>query len=445
MPGITAIELGPDSCVFVRARPRAGAVEISAFHQIGRSAWPAHDNAVTAALRQVRRTRQLPRRARVVAWALSEPAKEGDALVRALVRPIAAAGFRVERVLTPPQALAELARTRPRGRGVAALWLAVNVNGAAIAIVRDGTLLFGRTFEWNFSADAAGPRAELLQRYSLVAHLAPEVRRGMALARSAHGAIVEVVVTCGDLPDLRSLTMPLIEELDLEVETLDSTEGLHPTRRALAEGFAEAAPALRLATAAATMPLSKGALAVRPIAGIAAAVVVVAALGWFGYRYWLAPLVDPAAGIAPARSEQARAAIPAPSASAPAPSSTTGDRPATPVDAPKPAPQATTPPPPPAQAVARAGLPPMDPAPPRADTSRRKPAPLTAPVPSVESILVASDRRVAVIDGHIVTMGDQVGSRVVAGIERDAVVLQEPSGYQIRIPIRRGRGVDQWM
>ena len=64
------------------------------------------------------------------------------------------------------------------------------------------------------------------------------------------------------------------------------------------------------------------------------------------------------------------------------------------------------------------------------------------PVPSVESILVASDRRVAVIDGQVVMIGDQVGPRVVAGIERDAVVLQEPSGYQIRISIRRGRGVD---
>jgi hypothetical protein len=55
---------------------------------------------------------------------------------------------------------------------------------------------------------------------------------------------------------------------------------------------------------------------------------------------------------------------------------------------------------------------------------------------------VAPDRRVAVIDGQIVTVGDQVGPRIVAGIEQAAVVLQEPSGYQIRVPIRRGRGTD---
>jgi hypothetical protein len=67
--------------------------------------------------------------------------------------------------------------------------------------------------------------------------------------------------------------------------------------------------------------------------------------------------------------------------------------------------------------------------------------PLKAPVPEVESILVAADRRVARIDGRIVTVGDQVGPRVVAGIERDTVVLEEPSGYQIRVALRR-RGAE---
>jgi hypothetical protein len=84
----------------------------------------------------------------------------------------------------------------------------------------------------------------------------------------------------------------------------------------------------------------------------------------------------------------------------------------------------------------------MESAAPITDTSRRKPVPLTAAVPTVESILVAPDRRVAVVDGQIVTVGDQVGPRMVAGIEQAAVVLQEPSGYQIRVPIRRGRGTD---
>ena len=44
--------------------------------------------------------------------------------------------------------------------------------------------------------------------------------------RAEHGASVSAIVTCGDLPDLRSLTMPLIEELDIEVETLDTLDGI---------------------------------------------------------------------------------------------------------------------------------------------------------------------------------------------------------------------------
>jgi hypothetical protein len=84
----------------------------------------------------------------------------------------------------------------------------------------------------------------------------------------------------------------------------------------------------------------------------------------------------------------------------------------------------------------------VDPAIARADIPERKPVPLKAPLPSVESILVAPDRRLARIDGRIVTVGDQIGPRVVAGIERDAVVLQEPSGHQIRVTIRRGRSVE---
>ena len=62
--------------------------------------------------------------------------------------------------------------------------------------------------------------------------------------RASHGISVDAAVTCGDLPELRSLTMPLIEELDLEVETLDSMEGLRPVGKAKLERLAERAPAL---------------------------------------------------------------------------------------------------------------------------------------------------------------------------------------------------------
>jgi hypothetical protein len=50
---------------------------------------------------------------------------------------------------------------------------------------------------------------------------------------------------------------------------------------------------------------------------------------------------------------------------------------------------------------------------------------------------VAPDRRLAVLDGEIVREGDAVGARVVIRIESRAVVLREPSGREVTIPIRR--------
>ena len=58
----------------------------------------------------------------------------------------------------------------------------------------------------------------------------------------------------------------------------------------------------------------------------------------------------------------------------------------------------------------------------------------------VNSILVAPDRRLAVVAGEIVHEGDRVGRRVLIRIERDALVLREPSGHEVRVPIRRRPG-----
>jgi hypothetical protein len=64
--------------------------------------------------------------------------------------------------------------------------------------------------------------------------------------------------------------------------------------------------------------------------------------------------------------------------------------------------------------------------------------PLNEPLPAVNSILVGGDRRIAVLDGRIVEEGDEVGPRVLLRIEPDAVILREPSGYEVRVPVRRG-------
>lgn len=58
------------------------------------------------------------------------------------------------------------------------------------------------------------------------------------------------------------------------------------------------------------------------------------------------------------------------------------------------------------------------------------------PLPTVDSILIDQERRLAIIDGTIVSIGDLVGARVVVQIERDVVVLREPSGLAVRAVLR---------
>lgn len=488
MRNVCGIELGPDSCVIVAARRGRDATEVLALHVIEPGEWPAHDTAITAALRAVRRKKRFPRRAAVIVWGLPDMASAAEPSTRAAVRPIVDAGFRVESILTPPQALAALAAASSRPDGDAAIaWLALNRHGAAIAIVRNGELLFARSFDWIYQPLLQGSKAQLLQRYSLVAHLAPEVQRGIAAVRSSHGVDVTTAVTCGDLPELRSLTMPLIEELDLEVETLDSIDGLRAVGRARGERFAESAPAIRIAAAAAAAPRATRGASVSPTGRALAAAAILIILAWAVYRFWpvhpQAPPPFASGGAAPAAPASPQPAPPAASTPSPpaqtAPSVTTSQparpgvgqppvqappetRPAAPASppasAPRPLPSAPSPRKPvetPAPGTPRAGAPPAAapspaapppvkplPAPPSSATpssatpTPRPPAPLAEPLPKVESILIDHNRRLAIIGGVVVRVGESVGTRVVVEIQPEAVVFREPSGRLVRVTLR---------
>src|SRR5260221_7178814 len=252
MINLTAVELGADTCTFARTSARRGGeVRLSAAEILDPAAFPGRD-AFTLAVRKTRRALGLPRRCRVVLWGLPDGANRKDAAVKPLIEPLTAAGFRVERVVTPCNALAALASRRAaRGEG-SMCWLAINRGGVAIVVVRPGKLVYAHSFAWDSTLGASGSQARLLQRYSLVSFLSPEVKRAMAEAHKS-GTPVDAVITCGNLPDLRSLTMPLIEELDVEVETLDTLEGL-VVKPQLAETLSESASAIRLASPAAIGP-----------------------------------------------------------------------------------------------------------------------------------------------------------------------------------------------
>jgi hypothetical protein len=61
-----------------------------------------------------------------------------------------------------------------------------------------------------------------------------------------------------------------------------------------------------------------------------------------------------------------------------------------------------------------------------------------APLPRIDSILIDHNRRLAVIGGAIVRVGDAVGPRVVVDIQPTSIVLREPSGR--RVVVRLGPG-----
>jgi hypothetical protein len=457
MADVTAVELGPDTCVLVRVAMRGADVRVIGVEILNPAAFPGNDPFI-ASLDQLRRKMKLPRRARVVLWGLPDGGTPRDPAVQPLLAPLQAAGFRVQRVVSPCNALAALARIRtPRPDGAMG-WLAVDRAGVAIVIARPGEVLYSHAFNWDSSIGATGSQARMLQRYSLVAFLAPELRRAIAAAREKN-ARVDSIITCGNLPDLRSLTMPLIEELDLEVETLDSLDGLAFAPE-MHDRLTELAPAIRMACAgAATRPARPPAVAPtaapRPAAAAAqgrnvtgwllsgagaALLVAVGGIGWFWYSQRLHRHSQ--AAVAASMKTPGSSASPGPRPSAPSAPRRPEQLAQRPPAAPQP-PAARTKPqnaapaaPPVLQRVT--GVRPQSPKVIRGSSRPlHPPAPLLDdPLPQISTILVSPERRFAMVNGRAVTVGDHVGQRVVTAIEPRTVVFREPSGVQILVGMR---------
>lgn len=464
MRSVTGIEFGPDRCVMVRVRDGGARAEVSAVYGVAPDDVRPGDRDFVARLRDVRRAARFPRRARVVAWGIGTDRSPSDPVVRVVLEPLRLAGFAVESVSGPVDALMVLARKRTRLDGSAEVWLVVNEDCGALAVVLQGGLRFSRTLEWSRRPPALSPREELLHRYLLVARLAPEIRHACEIAGAGHAVRVERVITCGTLPDLRSLTMPLIEELGTEIETLDSLDGLSLTP-AVAADAGDRVAAIRLACAAAGV-------GVRPRARLlpAAAAVVLAAGAAAAAYYGLperrdgepvldAPISGPPGAAGVTESGQGRGA------SGRGPGDAAGGSPA-PVERPNPAradPAASTTP---SETAAGAGSV-RDGGTPLAamwERAGRTSLPGTRgtvgegpqrgaargrlrteePLPTVNSILVSPERRAAVLDGQVVREGDRIGGRLVLRIAREGVTVREPSGREVLLTIRRSpRQVEQ--
>jgi hypothetical protein len=499
------IELTPSRCSLVSLEP-APDTRVRAFHTIPYT--PGDDSELRQELRRVLERRTFPLQVRVVVWGTRavhrvvtlspEPGRQPErALAEALalndvefreyaagawagvkewpasgtelpegvfvavaaadlrhrLRPLRQSGLDVQAVLTPAIALANIATLRWDPPEVAAAYLAMNDTAGTLAIVRSGQLLHAEELSWDYSDPPTGANARVLHRYTFVSKLAPALRRAFDAVQHAHGARVQRLVTCGDLPDLRSLTMPFIEELDVEAETLDSLEGIDvsalPEPREL---FREQIATLRLAwAAAATAPvvvLRDPAASRRRIgAALGRAAVVAAAAGAIAAVVWLPDWGGGAATPAPATSpEPARRddgaperadARPAESGRPPAGGRAAG-APATVL----PGDIALRPP---ARSEEQSGGPPVPERAPTDPAARTGAAPRRDVAPpadwTVRSILYSPTRRLAVLNDRVVTIGDTVGAFTVADITRDSVVLRSPGGRLYRIAIRSGAGV----
>lgn len=441
MFGVTGIELGPDYCVLVRGGRLGSHRTVSAASVFMPSRWPGVSHALVDWLREARLRCDLSSRARVVAW--------GD---HATLAPLVEAGFEIGSVLSPAHALARVVRTRQAGApaGTATAALSLNSHGGAIAIVSGTEVVQSRVFEWPLGTPFTkrqGPRAELLDRYLLVSQIAPQLKHVIDLVRPAYGVRVTSIVACGNLPNLRSLAMLLIEELDIEVDTLDSAELLEPS---VAPGtLADTVASLHLAAAVASpgesrvpvhadiepAPVARTAFDeytprhVRPgvrLQSVAAFLALAFCTSWSFIQVYGA---GPARPIFPGGLDEVVAAaspdlqnlngLQEPGAEA-----TTGR-------VAEPAPATETP-----SAVASSGHAKE----PSVGSSTRpriaRASQAGPPLPSVDGILIAGPHRLAIVGGTVVAAGDPVGPRAIARIERDGVVLREASGKEVYVAIR---------
>lgn len=172
--------------------------------------------------------------------------------VAAALRPLKNAGIEIDAVLTPAAALAALARLRcdVMSHGALEAYIAFEETESMMALVRDGQLVAARMLAWGYLRDAP-PHYVLRPRDEIVARLVNDLSTCRTAARLDAQRLTQVCV-CGALPELRSMAIALTEQLDVEVEPLDTLFSIDTARLPEPEEeFRERAAAFRLAWAAA--------------------------------------------------------------------------------------------------------------------------------------------------------------------------------------------------
>jgi hypothetical protein len=263
MTTVVAAELLPERCVILAVgRDRRAVSTPVAAESI------SLDDAAGAAerIRAFRRTHRLPAACRLVIWprpgdagvtpvderpAAEQVAAPSALTIRERAQPLVRAGFRVSTVLLPHHALARLAELS--GAPGAAV-LAVGSEVGCFSVCPVGGAQRSSTYlSWPAPVPLAPADDDLLARYQLAARQAPHVRQLGRLPERGAGAPADhgkptPYLACGSRPNLRAAMLPLIEELDQEIDVLDAAlAGLEPDA---AGGLAVDTAALQVAWAA---------------------------------------------------------------------------------------------------------------------------------------------------------------------------------------------------
>jgi len=215
-------ELGPVSWTFVAAeRVRDGAPRMVAAATFADGAASLQED-----IRQFRTSEHLPSEAALVYW----PARDDRGVaalgsrshgtvslpkarvIRERVAPFVRGGGYVRDVLLPHEAVGRLVAL---GGWSSACVLVMDLSVACLAVVEAGVVR-ASYLGWSLSPTDEGESSRLLTRYQLAARLVPNLRDSFGRAPNARMAV------CGRFPDLRSAMLPVVEELDREVDVLDA-------------------------------------------------------------------------------------------------------------------------------------------------------------------------------------------------------------------------------
>lgn len=252
-----AAELAPDVWTFAAAeRQRDGALRLVAMRAVSATGAALGDD-----IRAWRRSAKLPMDVSVILWpAAGDPGvadidsrDAGDVAVpaarvlRERVAPLVRAGGLVTGVWLPHECFASLAASRG---ATSACVIAAHPGMTCVGFVMNGAVRARYLSSVVPRATFDTESARLLARYQHIASLAPHVRE---LGGASHG--VRVLVA-GRLADLRAAMVPLVEELDHEIDVLDADLPGAP-HYALEAADADDVAGAQLAWALAGMPPGK--------------------------------------------------------------------------------------------------------------------------------------------------------------------------------------------